>query len=1244
MTKARTKRGKATADDTPGAADDAGRLLRASPHPVLSVRSGGAVRFANPAAEGLTGLFAATKQRRIKGPLLKLVKAALADGAPRNSTLEVDGRRYAFDVRPDAATDEAHVYGYPAAPEPPENDDVADLARFPGENPNPVLCLKPTGEVIYANEAAETTEGMLEGTAPRFINSAFMPAITEAYESGEYRTAELPLGRRVAELAISPQPDRGYINAYGRDISARKRAMEELRQAQARLEAIAANSPTIIGLKDREGRYTFVNRQFERLHDLTSDQILGRTAHELFPAAFAGPFADHDRTVLESGIEIEREQLVLAASGETRTFVEVKFPIFDAAGIPVAVGLIGTDITERKRSETTLLASETLKATILDSALDGIISIDGEGRIVEFNRAAEAIFGHSREAALGQDMAQLIIPPEFRDAHAGGFAHYLATGEGPILGQRRELDAIRADGTRFPIEIAVIARRTADRHIITAYIRDQTESRRVRRALQDSEQRLATVIDHMPATVYLRDSDGRFIMVNRQYEQYYQVDRDAVPGRSVAEVLNPKFVDDAVAHDRQVIEGRRVVERELTYALHDGAHEFAIAEFPVFDEAGNVVAVGGIEYDITERKRNEVALRTAQRAAADAEARLRDAVENMSEAIAVYDAKNRLVLCNSKFKQIYGYSDQDVVPGTEFDQLGNLDLERGTVALSAVDAERYVTLRREHRERLDGSVDIQLADGTWLQIRERRTAEGGVVSIQADITDRKRVEEALRDSRATLRAIIDSLPTVINVKDRSGVITLANPAQSAFFGRTPQEMIGKSIDEIADESYAAITRMRDNEVIRTGKPLSNFDDPSVDRDGNMTNWYSTKVPLFGPDGTVKSVLTISLDITERTRAEEALKQSEERYALAMKGSNEGLWDWDLRSNEVFISPYIARLLGLDPTKTRVEPAALDAPVHADDFERYCAAVQGHLRGETDYYYCEYRVLDHDGEYRWVRSRGLALRDANDKAHRMAGSLGDITDEKQAEIELREAKEQAELANKAKSRFFANMSHELRTPLNAILGYAELMLDDIYGELSEKVRNVTERMSHNGRHLLGLINDVLDLSKMESGQFALSIGEYSMKEVIETVLQTVEPLGTAKDLPIRSEIPPDLPLGRGDEQRLMQVVMNLVGNAVKFTDEGEVLVDVALAEESFLVRVHDTGAGISEEYQRVIFEEFHQADSSSTREKGGTGLGLTIARRMIELHGGRIWVESKPDEGSVFAFTVPIRVEQQRELG
>jgi signal transduction histidine kinase len=240
--------------------------------------------------------------------------------------------------------------------------------------------------------------------------------------------------------------------------------------------------------------------------------------------------------------------------------------------------------------------------------------------------------------------------------------------------------------------------------------------------------------------------------------------------------------------------------------------------------------------------------------------------------------------------------------------------------------------------------------------------------------------------------------------------------------------------------------------------------------------------------------------------------------------------------------------------------------------------------------------------------------------------------------LRSLNVQLEQASRAKSEFLANMSHELRTPLNAILGFTEMILDRLYGEVPPELKEPLDDIQTNGKHLLRLINDVLDLSKIEAGRMELSLTDYVVEDVVGTVRASLRSLASDKGLEFLTEVEPDLPLARGDARRITQCLLNLAGNALKFTKQGRVVIGVERQGDQLRYRVTDTGIGIPADQLDAVFAEFRQVDATTTREFGGTGLGLTITKKFVELHGGRIWVESELYKGSTFAFTIPLRLE------
>jgi len=258
---------------------------------------------------------------------------------------------------------------------------------------------------------------------------------------------------------------------------------------------------------------------------------------------------------------------------------------------------------------------------------------------------------------------------------------------------------------------------------------------------------------------------------------------------------------------------------------------------------------------------------------------------------------------------------------------------------------------------------------------------------------------------------------------------------------------------------------------------------------------------------------------------------------------------------------------------------------------------------------------------------------------MSHELHRLDDEQRVAAEtLRGLNERLALASRAKSEFLANMSHELRTPLNAILGFTEIMLDELYGEVPGSLREPLVDIQTNGRHLLRLINDVLDLSKIEAGRLELGVSEYSVQEIVDVVHASLKSLAFEKGLTFGARVPPEIPPARGDGRRLTQCLLNLAGNALKFTRQGRVEIDVRLDDGWLTYRVTDTGIGIPKEEVENIFAEFRQVDTTITREYGGTGLGLSITKRLVEMHGGRIGVESELGKGSTFFFTVPLHAD------
>jgi PAS domain S-box-containing protein len=379
-------------------------------------------------------------------------------------------------------------------------------------------------------------------------------------------------------------------------------------------------------------------------------------------------------------------------------------------------------------------------------------------------------------------------------------------------------------------------------------------------------------------------------------------------------------------------------------------------------------------------------------------------------------------------------------------------------------------------------------------------------------------------------------------------------------------------------------------------------------------------------------------VREREAAIEASRASHERLALALDSVQDTLWDWDIARGEVYFSPRLSEVLGY-PEGTTIDLEAWRTLLHPQDRAGVAALRRAHLAGLAAHYDAEFRVRMLDGGWRWLCSRGKVVsRDDSGEALRMIGTLSDITERKRAEDELREAKATAESASRAKGEFLASMSHEIRTPMNGILGLIDLTLQS---ELTDTQRRYLGLVKSSAGSLLTIINDILDASRIEAGRLALEELPFALAPLLRDALGPLEPRaqekGLALSLSIDDALPPE---GLGDPLRLRQIIVNLVGNAIKFTRRGSVTLRAGVRREGgerwLHLSVADTGVGIAPDKLERIFESFTQADASTCREFGGSGLGLTISRRLADLMGGRLWAESTPRTGSVFHVALPWR--------
>ncbi|BDI30378.1 hypothetical protein CCAX7_24290 [Capsulimonas corticalis] len=795
------------------------------------------------------------------------------------------------------------------------------------------------------------------------------------------------------------------------------------------------------------------------------------------------------------------------------------------------------EIAERSAAEDALSESKARRDAIMASALDCIITIDESGLIVDWNRVSETTFGYLAADVIGQELTTRIVPPELQDAHRAGMRHFLATGDGPVLNKRIEVPAMRADGSRLPVELTITPLNIAGRRLFTAYLRDISDRKQAEEELRSSHE-------------------------------------------------------------------------ELEFRVRQRTHELASAN----EKLSTLIAAS-------------------------------------PAAIFTFGLDGLLQSWSHGAELLFGWSEAEVLGGAlPFVPADSRQSSQKMIdSLLAGNALNGAETRRVRRD--GAEVDISISAGP---LRDSSGGIIGAIAVVVDITERKQVEQTLQKEREFLNAMLDTMYEGVVACDANGVLTTFNVASRTFHG-LPEEPIPSEQWAQHYQLFRADgqTQMEMAEIplfrALQGESVRNIEMVIAARGAAPRTVLASGQAIYSPAGEKLGAVVAMHDITESKRVEQALRDAEEKYRSIYEHAAEGIFRTTPQGRFLDVNPAFARLLGYDSPEEVVETytdIANQLYAHPEHRASEHMSADGCVEG----YEVEFRRRD--GGCLWVSMYARCVFAPDGSQEYFEGTIRDITERKAAEQALQAKNEQLEIQKneldqaraaalasaKTKSEFLANMSHEIRTPMNGVIGMAGLLLDT---SLSAEQREYARIIQGSGDTLLTIINDILDFSKIEAGKMAIETNDFDLRESIKAVAEILGPRAQDAGLTLATQVASEIPARlRGDAGRIRQILTNFLGNAIKFTPAGEVSISASVVPDDFAeirvrLAVHDTGIGIPLHRQAAVFDSFTQADGSTTRKYGGTGLGLTISRQLTELMGGRIGLESAPGSGSTFWIELPL---------
>lgn len=929
--------------------------------------------------------------------------------------------------------------------------------------------------------------------------------------------------------------------------------------------------------------------------------------------------------------------------------------------------------TLREKKEA-LGASEMRYRRLFEEAQDGILLLDAEtGAVMNANPYLMELLGFSHEQLIGKVIWELgtfrdIVPDRdrFLELQRQGYIRY------------DDLPLTTGDGRQIYVEFISNCYIVGQKTLVQCAIRNITERKRAEAALRESENKYREVVERANDGIIILQ-DGIIKYSNQRVLDIAGFEEREIIGTLMTNYIHPDELTKVMDHYKRRIAGEQIPSIYETAFVHKDGRKIDVELNAGIIKYQGKPADMVIIRDITERKRSEQALH-------DAKDYAENLIKTANVLIVVLDTEGKVTLLNEAGEKTTGYETKEVIGKNWF----NLIVPR----------ERYPYVWDEFEKlKSSGAVTDNFENPILTKIGDERiiswknstlTLNGefiGTLSFGMDITERKRAEEALQESETKYRFLTEKMNDVVWTLDMDLNTTYVSPSVTKMLGYTPGERMKQSVTEqLTPESLNYVMHALSVELERD---INDGVDPdrrmTVEMEcyhkNGSTIWMEAVVSAIRDEkGKIIGIHGVSRDVTERRKAEEALRNSEEKLRVMFRSMTDGVLVTDSNINIIDANETTLRILGLKTKEDLIGRNVLDV-VKFKDQEKVTANLLRMANERLAQVHGEYCAILLDGTEMETEVITSAMFNDSGSQIGFINVIRDITERKRAEKELLLYKEHleelvkertsqldaakltAEHANKAKSDFLANMSHEIRTPLSTIIGFSELLYDETKGPLNADQKKYQGYVTSAGEHLLSLINDILDLSKVEAGKMELMLTRFPMADLLKNSLTFVTEKALKHNINLVSNISANVDMIEADERKVKQVLYNLLSNAVKFTPDGgsvTMSADIVSSNSAILpakirkglpdtkhvlVSVKDTGIGIARKDQDKIFTEFHQIEEPYAKKYEGTGLGLALSKRLVTLHGGKIWFESKgKDQGCTFYFVLPLKQSSKAQTG